>query len=127
MIVDISPGGVVFGNRHSSGGIIMLQLIGNNIYKVGEMEGGEFHVNCLAREKNLVRLGEIIAYRGEDEGLTIDDALQIRHYVIPPGHLAYVGRYSGSIISRAGTRKFLDELIVMNESTAELFLPDEQK
>ena len=127
MIVDASPGGIVFGNRHSEGGIVILQLIGNTIFKVAEMEGGEFLVNCLAREKNLKRLEEIISYHGDDNGLTPDEVRGLRHYIVPSGHFVYVGRYSGSIISRAGTRRFLDELVEMNEATAGIFLPDTQK
>lgn len=127
MIVDVSPGGIVFGNRHFEGGIKMLQLIGNDIYQVGEMEGGEFHINCLAREKNLKRIEEMIKYKGDDEGLRPENVTGIRHYVVPSGHFVYVGKYSGAIISRAGTQRFLDELVEMNEATAGIFVPEGQK
>lgn len=127
MIVDVCPGGIVFGNRHSEGGIRMLQLVGKEIYIVGEMEGGEFLINCLARENNLKRIEEIIKYKGNDEGLSPDNVAGIRHYVVPSGHFVYVGKYSGAIISRAGTQRFLDELVEMNEATAGIFIPEGQK
>lgn len=123
MIIDVSPGGIIFGNRHHEGGIKMLQLIENTVYLVGEMEGGEFLVNCLAREKYLARLKEIISYKGAEEGISCEEVTHVRHYIVPSGHYVYVGRYSGAIISRAGTRKFLDELIEINESTADIFVP----
>lgn len=127
MIVDISPGGIVFGDLHSEGGIKIFQLIGDSVYLIGEMEGGEYYINCLARERYLQRLTEIIEYKGDDDGLCSENCPDIRHYVVPSGHFVYIGRYFGAIVSRCGTKHFLDELSIINEETASVFSPSEQK
>ena len=57
------------------------------------MEGGEFHINCLAREKNLKRIEEMIKYKGDDEGLRPENVTGIRHYVVPSGHFVYVDAF----------------------------------
>lgn len=127
MIVDISPGGVVFGDLHSEGGIKILQLIGDSVYLVGEMEGGEFYINCLASERYFQRLTEIIDYKGDDDGLCAEDCPDIRHYVVASGHFVYIGRYFGAIVSRSGTKRFFEELSRINEETASVFSTLKQK
>lgn len=117
MITDAVPGGLILGNRHRDGGIKMLSFDGVNVYRAGEMEGGEFLINHFAFQDNLSRLKEIIAYKGNSEP-EIDPKYyaSYRHYTIPSGHYILI-KYPFAVISRAGTRKFLDELNQINESS----------
>lgn len=117
MIVDAVPGGLILGNRHKDGGIKMLYSNGQDVFCAGEMEGGEFLVNHFAVQENSSRLGEIVKYEGNPEpDITPETYVKCRYYIIPTGHYILI-KFPFAIISRAGTRKFLDELNNINEST----------
>ena len=128
MIVDASAGGLILGRRHRDGGIPMMQWRNGAIWGIGEIEGGEYLVNCFAREENLDRLAEIVQYKDDDDSdLPTDIIENYRHIIVPSGYWIIVSSASGAIISRSGTRKFLQELDRMNESTVRLFTSQQNK
>lgn len=116
-IVDISKGGLVVGNRHTDGGIKIIQedLSTGRYGIVGEMEGGEFVINSFATSKYLKRIEEINDSINTTDGID-GEVPDIRQYIIPAGHFVIKSAYPQVIINRAATQKYLDELVEMNEN-----------
>jgi len=118
-IVDISSGGLIVGNRHSSGGIkIIHEDLSTGKYGItGEMEGGEFVMNCFATSANTKRLAEINYFYNSIDGID-GEVPGIRQHIIPSGHFVIMSAYQQAVINRAATQKYLAELVEMNEKAA---------
>lgn len=118
-IVDISSGGLIVGNRHSNGGIkIIHKDIATGKYGItGELEGGEFVMNCFATSTNMERLDEINNFYNSIDGID-GEVPGIRQHIIPDGHFVIMSKYSQAIINRAATQKYLAELVEINEKAA---------
>lgn len=118
-IVDISSGGLIVGNRHSNDGIKLIhEDIATGKYGIiGEMEGGEFVMNCFATDQFYSRIEEINSYYNTFEGIDVEIP-GIRQHIIPDGHFAIMSACQQAIINRAATQKYLAELVEMNEKAA---------
>lgn len=122
MITEVIKGGLVLGDRHSEEGIKIMQITGDTVYCVGEMEGGEYIINCFATEEHLDRIIQINDDNsGEVEDIPQDIVRGIRHYHIPSGHWVIKSALNQAIINRSATKKYLEELNEINESTMGMF------
>lgn len=127
-VIDITLGGLVLGNRHSEGGIQVMQFTGNRFYHMCEIEGGEFVVNHFATKSNAAHLMEINKYaNGDDEDIPASELVGIPVYEVPSGHWVLLRAPSMAIIRRTATKKYLSELTRINESTIHLFPAEEQR
>ena len=127
-VIDITLGGLVLGNRHSEGGIQVMQFTGDRFFHLCEIEGGEFLVNYFATKKNLERLAEINSYTSSDDEDIAESTLDgIPVYSVPPGHWVLLRTPLITVIRRSATKKYLSELTAINESAINSFPPEEQK
>ena len=127
-VTDITLGGLVLGDRHSEGGIQVMQFQGNRIFHICEIEGGEFIINHFATKANLARLKEINGYTGgDDKDLAAHELADTPVFEVPSGHWALLRAQSMSIIRRSAAKRYLHELAEINESTIHMFPREEQK
>ena len=125
MVTEVVKGGLILGRRHSEGGIKMMQIVNGEVYRIGEMEGGEYLINCFATKNYVGRLEEINNYYCDaDSDIPEEEIKNCRHYIIPPGHWIIVSAQPFMIVNRAATKKHLNELDEINESTVYMFSSD---
>lgn len=105
-----------------------MQFQGNRIFHICEIEGGEFIVNHFATKAHFARIKEINSYTdGDDEDLAASELVGIPVYSVPSGHWVLLRAPSMSIIRRSATKRHLQELAEINESTIQMFPSEEQK
>lgn len=127
-VTDITLGGLVLGDRHSEGGIQVMQFQRDRIFHICEIEGGEFIINHFATKANLARLKEINSYTGgDDKDLAAHELANTPVFEVPSGHWVLLRAPSMSIIRRSATKRYLRELTEINESAIRMFPHEGQK
>lgn len=124
MIVDGVRGGLILGDRHSdpTGGIYLMLFDSGKPYCIGQMEGGEYLVNCIATRDNLELLDQINNDRSDDdEDICKEEIESVRHVFVPSGHWLLVSAAASRIINRSATKKHLKKLDEINKTGQEVF------
>ena len=123
----IYDGGLVIGRKHSEGVIEFLFPIDED-FKSFEwsmtIEGGEFIVNDYATTLYADRIREINSYMGDEEYITVNDidlleTLDNIIYVGDTDRVIISAMPVVSIINHSATRKYLYELIEINNKAKE--------
>lgn len=131
----IYDGGLVIGRKHSDGGIDVVFPL-NSEYKLFEwnmnIEGGEFIMNSYATILYKERLQEINSYLDKEEYITEkeNDLLEGIDGIIYIGNTDRVvvsAMPTITVINHSATRKYLHELIEMNNRAKEEYIKTHQQ
>lgn len=119
--IDAKKGGLLLGNSHEFGGVIIVYQYGNDFEVMGEVEGWEFILNLESSVKYRKRIGDINNITrdcyGDFREFKPSASTKIIDARSKPFHNKYIlCDYRGdfAIINKYSTQKHIEELNIIN-------------